>query len=136
MLWSTDPEVLFLGSVDRRLAHIVADLNREQREKDDMASPQLQGLAAALRDLKALSSNAAGVSADVARTLADGGGMVARVKQLHTEIKTALAEVNAELGQITNGGPPLDDTFPVAVKPAPPTLPDAGQRGDPPMLGA
>ena len=117
---------LFLGVFGSVLDYIVTDIN----SKEVHVAVNL-GLADALRNLKQFSADANSLAAQVSGTLKEHAGTVAQVKQVHGEVKRALAEVQAELGGITNGGPPLDDTFPPVAAPA--RLPDAGGRGDPPL---
>ena len=121
-----------MESLGATLEAAVTDLNIIQREKH-MSTPQLTGLAASLRDLKALANRVSSVNQQVASTLANGSGTVTQVETLHRDVSKALAEVQAELGTLTNGGPPLEDTFSKPVPAAPAALPDAGMRGDPPQ---
>lgn len=134
-MWSTDPEVLILGSVDRAFTLIVDDINRTRREEDVANQYQIKGLADALRSLKALAQNASALGADVQSTLAQGGDTVRTVTQLHGEVKSALAEVQGELSSLSNGGPPLDDAaFPPASPAAAAPASPASGTADPAVV--
>ena len=111
------------------LAHQISRL-WPAAKAESVSSPSIKGLASALRDLKAFSSETSSLAQDVATTLSEGARTIGHVKSTHSEIKSALAEVQAELGAITNGGPPLDDAA-ATFSPAPPAQPDAGQFNQP-----
>jgi pantothenate synthetase len=90
-----------------RLLIVVYDLNREYR-----MSVEVKGLAETVRKAKAAISKASTVSSRMQVSAERLTETLAQVEDMTSQLDTAQAELQGAVGQLSNGGPPLDEPEP------------------------
>lgn len=105
----------------------VYDINRETSEKSNKPkekpkmSVEVKGLAATVRNAKEAIAKASDASAGMQQSAQKLVDTVAQVDAMRKEMDAAEAELQAALGTMTNGGPPLDTTDNTGSAVIPPT---------------
>lgn len=77
-------------------------------------SVEVKGLAETIRNAKKAIANASDVSARMQASAQRLTGTLAQVEEMTQQLDSAHAELQAAVGQLSNGGPPLDEPAPSA----------------------
>lgn len=102
--------------LDLRLTLAVHDINQEHR----MSSSHITGLADIVRQTRSVLADLPAVADEMKSTATEVMANVEVVKSLTGELKSANTELKAAIGQLGNGGPPLEtSTVSAPVIPAP-----------------
>lgn len=88
-----------------RLMLAVYDINRETR-----MSVEVKGLADTVRQAKDAIRKASAAGARMQQSAQQLTSTVQQVEDMTQQLDAANAELQAAVGQMSNGGPPLDDT--------------------------
>ena len=91
-----------------RLMVAMYDVNVESRRESGM-SVEVKGLAATIRDAKKAIANASDASARMQASAQRLTSTLAQVEEMTSQLDAAHAELQAAVGQLSNGGPPLEE---------------------------
>lgn len=111
-----------LENIEGELWELIDLKNQEHR----MSVQNVKGLADIVRQTKASLAAASSAAGEMQSTANSVTSKVAQINELTNELKQADAELGAAIGQLSNGGPPLDsttDSAPITQTPLPAAQP-------------
>lgn len=91
-----------------RLMVEVYDINARIEREREMAA-QVHNLAESVRKMKEMMAKVSTASAKLQTNVENVSSTLATVDQMNTELEATHAELQAAVGQLSNGGPPMNE---------------------------